>query len=331
MAKVPVHLYDSLDMKDLVIQIRSRPVVERVDRHLVHRLGYLSRNYIQKLIREGNVKVNGAVVRPSHRLQAGDRVELCVPVIPERVIEPEAVSLTILYEDADILVIDKPANLSCHAGRKIHGGTLANAIIFHVHGAEKDAGTQNPGIVHRLDKNTSGVMVLAKTKDAHQALSGQFALGHVQKEYLAVVKGSPERHRGVIDAPIGRHPWRKGVMSVRPDALHRRPSVTHYRVVERFRHGSVLSCMPKTGRTHQIRVHLESFGHPLFGDERYPGSYSWSGFDGSLGRQALHAWRLTLAHPATDAEMKFEAGLPSDMAKLIHLLRQDTPDAPVET
>lgn len=326
MAKVPVHLYDSLDFKYLTFEIRSQPAAPRIDRHLVHRLGYLSRNYIQKLIREGEVKVNGHPVRPSHSLRMGDRIELRVPVLPERVIQPESMELAVIHEDGEILVINKPADLSCHAGSKNHGGTLANAIIHHIYGTGEGAGKNNPGIVHRLDKNTSGVMVLAKTRAAHQILARQFAQGEVKKEYLAVVKGIPERNRGVVNDAIGFHPWRRGVMSVRQDARRRRTAITHYRIIERFRHGALACCMPKTGRTHQIRVHLESIGHPMFGDERYPGHYSWSSFDRALGRQALHAWRLTLNHPATEEKMTFEAVLPGDIERLVSLLRQDTPE-----
>jgi 23S rRNA pseudouridine1911/1915/1917 synthase len=258
-------------------------------------------------------------------LQAGDRLDLHIPVMPERVIEPEHIELDIIYEDADMLVINKPRDITCHAGTRYHGGTLANAVLYHVHGTDEEAGRKNPGIVHRLDKNTTGAMVFAKNLRSHQVLAKQFVQGHVQKEYLAVVKGNPKRHRGIIDTPIGFHPYLRNTMSVRLDAVSRRTAVTHYTVLERFGHGATVSLLPKTGRTHQLRIHLESIGHPMFGEDRYCGHYPRSAFDKVIGRQALHAWRLSLRHPTTGEPVTFEAEIPSDISRLVSVLREGTP------
>ena len=325
MAKIPVHLYPSLDFQDITIEIKSRPATGRVDRHVFGRFGYLSRTYIQKLIRTGNIRVNGRQVRPSRRLHAGDRLELHLPMLPKRVIEPENIELDIIHEDRDVLVINKPRDITCHAGTRYHGGTLANAVIYHLYGTEEDAGKNNPGIVHRLDKNTTGVMAFAKHIEAHRMLANQFAHGQAQKEYLAVVKGQPKRTRGVIDAPIGYHPYLRNTMSVRLDAAARKTAVTHYTVLERFHQGAVVSLAPKSGRTHQLRVHLESLGHPMFGEDRYSGRYSKSPFDKAIGRQALHAWRLEVLHPATGKPVTYEAPVAPDIARLVSLLREDTP------
>ena len=327
MGKIPIYLLDSLQFEELTLEIHSPPTIARIDSHLCHRYGYLSRSYIQKLIRSGEVKVNGEAVRVSKRIRAGDRILMRLPVIPERVIEPEDIELDIIHEDQDILVVNKPPDLTCHAGKKYHGGTLANAVIYHLYGAGKDAGRKNPGIVHRLDKNTSGVMALAKNPEAHRTLARQFAQGHVEKEYLGVVKGLPKRSRGVIDSPIGYHPYLRNTVSVRMDAVKQKTAITHYSIVERFRQGALVSLMPKTGRTHQLRVHLESIRHPLFGEERYSGRYSWSSFDRAINRQALHAWRLRIVHPTTREPVTYEAELPPDAARLLTLLREDTPNS----
>jgi 23S rRNA pseudouridine1911/1915/1917 synthase len=326
MGKIPIHLFQTVNFQDITIEIRSQPATERLDSHVSRRFAYLSRNYVQKLIRNGAIRVNGQPARPSRRLQAGDRLDLHIPVMPERVIEPEQIELDILYEDADLLVINKPRDISCHAGTRYHGGTLANAVLYHIYGTHDEAGRKNPGIVHRLDKNTTGAMAFAKHLRSHQVLSKQFVLGHVQKEYLAVVKGNPKRHRGVIDTPIGFHPYLRNTMSVRMDAVSRKAAVTHYTVQERFGHGATVSLLPKTGRTHQLRIHLESIGHPMFGEDRYRGHYPWSAFDKVIGRQALHAWRLSLAHPTTGNPMTFEAGMPADISRLVSLLRAGAPE-----
>ena len=328
MAKIQVPLLDSVEFKEVALTIRSHPSVVRLDSHLVGRFGFLSRSYIQKMIREGAVLVNGLTVRPAKRIQVGDQIELKVPVIPQRVIEPEPIELDVVHEDEDILVINKPPNLSCHAGRKYHGGTLANAIIYHLYGEEEGVGRNNPGIVHRLDKNTSGVIVIAKNPKTHRLLGRKFAQRQVGKEYLSLVKGRPRRNRGVIDAPVGWHPRKRNWMSVRMDSINQKSAVTHYSVIERFQHGALVSLQPKTGRTHQLRIHMESIGHPMFGEDRYRGFYSLSHFDRSIGRQALHAHLLSFSHPTTEERNTFEAELPPDFRRLISLLREETFDQP---
>ncbi|MDP6359248.1 MAG: RluA family pseudouridine synthase [Planctomycetota bacterium] len=321
MGKIPIHLFDNLEYREYDLVIRAQPTQIRLDNHVFGRFGYLSRTYIQKLIKWGEITVNGEAVRPSKKIHVGDNIHMRLPELPERVIEPEKMKLDILHEDEDILVINKPRDLACHAGKKYYGGTLANAVIYHLFGTDKDAGKNNPGIVHRLDKNTTGVMVLAKNPETHRSISRQFASGTTQKEYLAVIKGQPRKSRGVIDSPIGYHPYLRHTMSVRMDAKGKKEAVTRYSVLEEFESGAAISLLPKTGRTHQLRVHLESIGHPMYGEDRYSGRYKKNEIDLTLGRQALHAWRLTIEHPATREEVTYEAPIPSDLTILINELR----------
>jgi 23S rRNA pseudouridine1911/1915/1917 synthase len=321
MAKIPIHLFDNLEYREFDLVIKAQPAQVRLDNQVFGRFGYLSRTYIQKLITWGEITVNGQVVRPSKKLHIGDRVHLRLPQLPERVIEPENMKLDILHEDDHILVINKPRDLACHAGKKYYGGTLANAVIFHLFGTGEDAGKNNPGIVHRLDKDTTGAMVLAKNLETHRLISRQFARGTTQKEYLAVIKGQPRTSSGVIDSQIGYHPYLRHTMSVRMDAKGKKEAVTHYTVLETFKSGAVVRLLPKTGRTHQLRVHLESIGHPMFGEDRYSGRYKKNEIDLTLGRQALHAWRLTFEHPAAREQVTYEAPIPPDLIILIDELR----------
>lgn len=323
MGKIPVHLFDNLEYKEFDLVISAQPAQERLDNQVFGRFGYLSRTFIQKLITWGEITVNEQVVRPSKKLHIGDRIHMRLPQLPERVIKPEDVKLDILHEDEHILVINKPRDLACHAGKKNHGGTLANAVIYHLFGTAVDAGKKNPGIVHRLDKDTTGVMVLAKTPEMHRLIARQFARGTTQKEYLSVVKGQPRTSTGLIDSPIGFHPYLKSTMSVRMDARRKREAVTRFTVLERYKSGVLVSLLPKTGRTHQLRVHLESIGHPLFGEDRYLGRYKKNELDLALGRQALHAWRLSFAHPATREQVTYEAPIPPDLTILINGLRAE--------
>jgi 23S rRNA pseudouridine1911/1915/1917 synthase len=286
----------------------------RLDRAASTLLPEHSRSFVARLIEEGRVVVVGAAVtKPSHRVAAGDEIELDVPPPAPSDLVSQDLPLTVIHEDDDIVVIDKPPGLVVHPAAGHADRTLVNALLFHVKDLSGIGGELRPGIVHRLDRDTSGVMVIAKNDAAHRALTG--AWSSVRKEYLAVVYGIPKQPRGTIDAPIARDPRNRKRMAV---VAGGRRAVTEYEVVERLRHASLVRCVLRTGRTHQIRVHLKSIGHPIIGDPLYSGP-QWRGIPdkrlqkaiASFPRQALHAARLVLPSGA------FEAPLPEDMRELV--------------
>jgi 23S rRNA pseudouridine1911/1915/1917 synthase len=287
---------------------------ERLDRHVAARLG-APRNQVQRWIDEGHVRVNGREAKPSTALAAGDRVE-CEPPEPreERVL-PEAGELAVLFEDPELVVIDKPAGLTVHPG----AGTLAHRLLARYPEMAGVGGPGRPGIVHRLDQGTSGVLVVARTAGAYARLSRAFASREVSKRYLAVVYGAPSPAEGTIEAPIGRHPTRRKEMAVRPGG---RPARTGYRTLASQAGIALLELDLATGRTHQIRVHLKHAGHPLVGDPVY-GEARWRSLPRPLQpplrdfpRPALHAWRLAFAHPTSGEPLAFEAPVPADFREL---------------
>ncbi|OGW23445.1 MAG: RNA pseudouridine synthase, partial [Nitrospinae bacterium RIFCSPLOWO2_12_FULL_47_7] len=273
----------------------------------------LSRSYLQKLIDDGQVTVNGSHVRAKHRLKVGDHVALNVPDPTPLETAPENLPLHILYEDDWILIIDKPAGMVVHPAPGHGSGTLVNALLYHCSGLTGIGGVERPGIVHRLDKETSGLVVVAKTDAAMQSLAHQFKERLIRKEYLALVKGKMERLSGVIDTPIGRHKIHRKKMSI--DMQKGRDALTRYEVIASFENYSYVRLFPKTGRTHQIRVHLASIGYPILGDKQYGGK-SVQGLP-EISRQALHAHKLELLHPHTAKPLVFESPLPPDMASLL--------------
>jgi len=297
--------------------------VKRLDCFLCERYGPFSRAYYQKLIKAGKVTVNARPVPVSHRIHDGDVIEFELPAQTPRIIPARPMELDVIHEDADLLVLNKPAGIICHPGKKLTDDTLASGIIHHVHG---DApGPHNPGIVHRLDVDTTGVMVVAKTPEAHVHLSRQFEARSVRKEYLALVRGALSRRFGQIAAPIGYSPARYGLMSAKPDAIRPQPALSTYEVRERFPAHTLVSVVPKTGRTHQIRVHFESIGHPLIGERYYRGGLSPDPLEAVMPRLALHAWKLAVIHPSTAKAVEFTAELPPDfMAALGHLRAAET-------
>jgi 23S rRNA pseudouridine1911/1915/1917 synthase len=304
---------------------------ERLDRVLAHRVAELSRSRHKALILAGRVAIDGATIRdPGHRVNAGATIVLDLPPAEDVAIAPETIPLDVVFEDADLIVLDKPAGLVVHPAAGNWTGTLVNALVAHCgESLSGVGGVRRPGIVHRLDKGTSGLMVVAKTDRAHRALSRQFAdhgrRGALRRGYLAFVWGTPERPRGTIDKPIGRHPRARDKMAVRAGG---RPAVTHWEVLERYlgRDGtpvaSLIACRLETGRTHQIRVHLASIGHPLLGDEVYGGGFKTKANQlageakaalDALGRQALHAYLLTVEHPSQGTNLEFRSELPDDL------------------
>ncbi|MBC8036229.1 MAG: RluA family pseudouridine synthase [Rhizobiales bacterium] len=310
---------------------------ERLDRFLAQAFPAVSRSRFQSLIAEGNVTVEGAqVTTGSQRLKGGERIEISIPPAADAHPAAEDIPLHIVYEDDDLIVIDKPAGLVVHPGAGNETGTLVNALIAHC-GASLSGigGIRRPGIVHRLDKDTSGLLVVAKNDLAHRGLSEQFAAhgrdGRLQRAYLALVWGSPERNRGTISASLNRSSANRQKMAVSRSTMARE-AITRYEVLERFGAPPLVSlvrCELETGRTHQIRVHMAHIGHPLLGDRTYGAGFKASLHKlpeaarealKSLNRQALHATVLGFDHPRTGAALHFESNPPTELARLISAL-----------
>jgi len=284
----------------------------RIDRHLVTALPELSRSRIQQLIRSGSVRLNGAITRPHQIVRTGDQIELTNPP-PEKIeTRPEAIPLEILFEDDDLIVINKPAGMTVHPGAGHHEHTLVNALLHHCSTLSGIGGKERPGIVHRLDKETSGCLVAAKNDIAHRELSKQFATRTVEKIYLALVAGKLRKQTGVIEEKIGRHPVQRKRMSV--SSPRGREARTEYRVLRLNEQASLIECRLHSGRTHQIRVHLHHLGHPVLGDKIYG-----LRFAKNFPRQMLHAWKLGFRHPRTGEWKNFEAPLPDDFEQAIAL------------
>ena len=296
----------------------------RLDQFLISRIPGESRSQIQNWIRKGFLRVNGDQVKTGYLTRLDDRVELNIPEsLPDQPF-PEDIPLDILYEDADIAVINKPAGMVCHAGAGVRSGTLVNALLYHM--GPLDAGDpQRPGIVHRLDKLTSGVMLVAKNKQAHRQLSHQFKSREVKKEYLALVHGRPTPDSGTIDLPLGRDPRDRKKISVR--ARRKRSAITHYAILESFGPVSLLRVRIETGRTHQIRVHLAQKGHPVVGDAVYSGDRSKNlptrllAATREMHRPFLHSNRVEFQHPRTGELRLFIAPLPAELERFLSLLR----------
>jgi 23S rRNA pseudouridine1911/1915/1917 synthase len=299
---------------------------ERLDAWLARQLPALSRSRLRALIDDGHVLLDGARARPSARLRAGQAVRVDVPPPVPAEPEPEDIPIAIVHEDAHLLVVNKPAGLVVHPGAGNARGTLVNALLGHVRDLSGVGGVLRPGIVHRLDRGTSGLLVVAKDDETHRSLVRQFAGRTVEKEYLALVLGNPVRGSGEIDTPMGRDPLHRRKMSVR--APRGREARTSWRVEERFDDAALLRVRIHTGRTHQVRVHLASIGHPVAGDAVYGGKRTLPSRRGAareafatLDRPALHAARLAFTHPATGARLTFEAPLPPDLESVLARLR----------
>jgi 23S rRNA pseudouridine1911/1915/1917 synthase len=280
----------------------------RLDRFLAMELPQYSRSRFQQLIRDGFVTLNGETARPRDILRAGDVVDLTEPP-PEKIDnQPEAIPLDILFEDDDLIVINKPAGLVVHPGAGHREHTLINALLHHCSILSGIGGKERPGIVHRLDKDTSGCLVVAKNDESHRGLSIQFAERAVEKIYLALVSERLRRSAGVIEEKIGRHRVHRQRMSVTSE--RGRAARTEYRVLRSSEQASLVECKLHSGRTHQIRVHLHHLGHPVLGDKVYAPKLT-----GKFPRQMLHAWKLGFRHPCTGEWRTFEAPLPNDFAE----------------
>jgi 23S rRNA pseudouridine1911/1915/1917 synthase len=316
-----------------VIHVTAPAKGERLDRILAQNAD-LSRSRLKTLILAGAVTIgNRTILDPGHRVNAGDEIAVTVP--PDAPAKPqgEAIPLSIVYEDDALIVIDKPKGLVVHPAAGNASGTLVNALIAHCGDSLSGiGGVIRPGIVHRLDKDTTGLMVVAKNDRTHRSLSAQFAdhgrTGDLEREYLAFVWGVPDRPKGTIAAPLGRHPHARDKQAIRPDG---REAVTHWRILEQYQGmdgkpvASLLACRLETGRTHQIRVHLAHFGHPLLADDTYGPGFKTKAVRlniearqalEDLGRQALHAHILGFQHPKTGQVLRFTSRLPDDLAHL---------------
>ena len=282
----------------------------RLDLFLVKSLPEFSRSRIQQLIRAGFVRIDGATTRPHHSVRSGNEVEVTEPP-PEKIqTEPEAILLTILYEDDDLIVINKASGMTVHPGAGQGEHTLVNALLHHCSTLSGIGGKERSGIVHRLDKETSGCIVAAKNDVAHRELSKQFTARTVEKIYLALVAGKLRKERGVIENKIGRHPVHRQRMSV--SSPRGRAAKTEYRVLRSSEQASVVECTLHSGRTHQIRVHLHHLGNPVLGDKIYAPRFAKD-----FPRQMLHAWKLGFRHPRTGEWKSFEAPLPDDFNRAI--------------
>ncbi len=291
---------------------------KRLDIWITAKLGNISRSYAEKLINDGSITVNGKTVKSGYKLRNADRVDVRMPEPKTLEVKAEAIALDILYEDEDIIVINKPRGMVVHPAAGNYTGTLVNALLEHCSGSLSDInGVIRPGIVHRIDKDTSGVLVVAKNNSAHGKLSERLKEHDIQRVYIAVAEGLIREDSGKIDAPIGRHPVERKKMAV--NTRNGRRAVTHFRVLERLNSATLLELRLETGRTHQIRVHMSYIGHPLIGDTVYGRKKQKYGFEG----QALHARLLGFIHPGTGKYVEFIAEPPEEFLRLVEQLRQE--------
>ena len=287
----------------------------RIDKYLADISG-LSRSRVQSLAKEGSLTVNGETVRSSYQVMAGDVIEADVPEDRELDLLPEDIPLDILYEDSDIIVINKPKGMIVHPAPGVYSGTLVNALLYHCKDLSGINGVIRPGIVHRIDKDTTGCLIACKNDMAHEAIAAQLETKTCRREYMAVVMGNIAHDEGMIDAPIGRDPRDRQKMTVTDKGS--REARTYFSVKERFRGSTLITCRLDTGRTHQIRVHMKYIGHPVMGDLKYGSPCRWMDTRG----QVLHAYRITFVHPRTGEEMVLAAPLPDYFRQLLEILRE---------
>lgn len=310
----------------MTVRITEAEAGVRLDAYL-SRDPALSRSAAARLIEDGAVTVNGAPSRRSYPLRVGDEVTLTLPEpVPDEAL-PEDIPLSVVYEDSDIIVIDKPKGMVVHPAPGNPTGTLVNALLHHCHGELSGiGGVERPGIVHRIDKDTSGLLVCAKNDAAHRALAAALETHEIHREYRAIAVGGFRDDEGTVDLPIGRHPTDRKRMAVLREGQGRsREAITHYRVLERFSGFTYLALRLETGRTHQIRVHMSHLSHPLLGDTVYGGGRTpfERRHEGRLSGQCLHAHRLFLRHPRTGEDMQFESPLPEELRSMLDLLRRE--------
>lgn len=316
----------------LQVVVEARAHGWRIDHYLTRLYPNYSRAQFQRAIQDGSVRLNGLAVQPSRRLRVNDTLSVALPATAEESVAPENIPLDVLYEDDALVVINKAAGMIVHPGRGHYGGTLAAALQFHFNELSDIAGKLRPGIVHRLDRDTTGIILIAKDNQNHHRLSSQFEQRVVRKEYRALTWKPIVGEGDWIETFIRMHPRVREKMQVCEEGGNARDAVTRYEVLERFAHATYVRLLPRTGRTHQLRVHMSHLGHPLLADSLYGGREQATEADlddrlpkeGSpvlIQRQALHAMRLSFAHPVTGQPMEFEAPLPADMQRTLDFLR----------
>jgi 23S rRNA pseudouridine1911/1915/1917 synthase len=312
-------------------KVDARQSLLRIDKYVTGKLENTSRTRVQEAANAGNIMVNDVAVKPNYRVKPGDIIQILLPTPPREIeLIPQNIPINIVYEDDDVVVVNKEAGMVVHPAYGNYTGTLVNALMWHF----KDlplfkTGEQRPGLVHRIDKNTSGILVIAKTEYAHNKLARQFFDRTTDRKYIALVWGTPDPPEGTITGNVGRSPKDRKVMYVFPDGSQGKHAITHYKTVEDLGYISMVECKLETGRTHQIRVHFSYIKHPLFNDEEYGGDQILKGTTFSkyqqfvkncfaiLPRQALHAKSLAFDHPVTGKRMSFESELPDDMKRVI--------------
>lgn len=295
-----------------IIKITVKESGERLDALLAHNVAWLSRSAAQRLIDEGSVKLRGEAAKKNYKCAAGDEITLIVPDSAPVELAVQDIPLDIVYEDGDLIVVNKPRGMVVHPAPGHPDGTLVNALLHHCGDSLSGiGGERRPGIVHRIDKDTSGLLIVAKNDFAHAALSAQLADRSLSRQYVAVVRGRLREESGTIDKPIGRHPTDRKRMAV--TEKNSRPAVTDWSVLARYNGYTLVECRLRTGRTHQIRVHMASIGHPLLGDYTYGAPSPEKGLEG----QCLHARRLKFIHPRTGEHMQLEAPLPQYFADVL--------------
>lgn len=305
-------------MTEFILQLEDTGA--RLDRYLAQELPDLSRSRIQQLIEQGNVQLNGKVCTTKKiNVKAGDRIILEIPQVQPLALQAEDIPLDILYEDEQLLILNKPAGLVVHPAPGHPDGTLVNALLAHCPHLPGIGGVQRPGIVHRLDKDTTGAIAIAKTDIAYQSLQAQLQAKTARREYLGVVYGAPKTASGSVDLPIGRHPQDRKKMAVVPIEKGGRSAITHWQVLERLGNYTLILFQLETGRTHQIRVHSAKIGHPIVGDPIYSSGHS---VGVNLPGQALHAWRLKLQHPISEDWIEVTAPPPQTLTTLLEVLRR---------
>lgn len=318
-----------------VHHIRHRLVGRRLDKYLHGRHPFLSRTVIQRLIKEGLVTVNGLPSKASYEPAGGDTIQIVLPPPPPSEVVPENIPIDILYEDDWLLAINKQAGIVCHPAHASQSGTIANAVAFHAATLSRGEDPFRPGILHRLDKNTTGVMLIAKNDEAHWRISLQFERRTIRKEYFAVCEGRVSLDGDVINKPLAPHPETTQRMILPganpPRQAMFKEAITEYRVAKRYRGYTTVNLLPKTGRTHQLRVHMASIGHPIVGDVLYGGRpvsecdiLGSGGTEPLIAHQALHARRIRLVHPFTEKPLELEAPLPENIRRILELLERQS-------
>lgn len=304
-------------MEKICIIVAMEQEEERVDKVITEEVASLSRSFVQKLIKEKQIFVNGMPAKASLRVKEGDSISFFIPKAVEPDIEPEDMKLDILYEDDALLVVNKPKDMVVHPAPGHYSGTLVNGILYHCKGNLSGInGILRPGIVHRIDKDTTGALIVCKSDMAHNHIAAQLKVHSVKREYLAIVHGAIKEEEGAIEGAIGRDPSNRKKMCI--NEKNGKPAITHYKVLKRFSQYTYISCRLETGRTHQIRVHMASIGHPLLGDEVYGRKTSRFHLQG----QTLHAASIGFIHPVTETYMEFQAPLPDYFSHLLQILEK---------